>query len=1057
MVVLAAHSSPSSFQLRWGLHCRKPSPGSLRTRFPSSHARVRLARVVACRSAAGEEGDGSQASRASSVGASDPFAGWSGEESDDGPQQKGKLGGIMGVGLAGIFFAAGISFAAISLGRKTAGIKKHMEPLTIEQEVLLASDEQKEKIDSVENESSSTLTEGGHNHAPDPETGISEEQISHVENHDTASNSRVDSIKLEDSSMIEDNGSSGTDVDAFHKTSTQENLNSSNFLDCPSEPTGSDLVSTGEPAHAGDLPSDDFSINASNSNLASSTSYTSIELSDNLETGDLDGQYSSGSDSTNLNFRNQDEVILSVGSEHSKLSSDSSGSKVDHSSDISMFEGSDTLHTNTTLDSQFVSNDIAEAVVPDSGVHDPELQPLLPNDAHTSPSVVHSINANVPPETNSQSNLNLSETLEVPFETTSPSLVGDKLDVEDFGAPALLPVSPLENGSGTGVQYESDRGESSSEMLPQKSFSSAGIPAPSLVSAASQVSPGKVLVPAVIDQVQEQALAALQVLKRELLRRRWLREGNLRQPRNPAAVATMAMVSEEGLVLAVIHLRWRRRRRWQRKVLHRLQNPTAVATTATVAEEGLAPAMESSYSGDGGDSGSGSGLSVLHLVPNLQIKVPLSFAWRLVVVEADIQAGDICSRREYARWLVSASSILSRNTISKVYPAMYIENVTELAFDDVTPDDPDFPSIQGYTRLFQPDKPVTKAQAAIALATGDAAEVVGEELARIEAETMADAAVAAHTALVAEVEKDLNASFEEELTMERQKIDAVEKLAEEARLELEKLKKERAEENNALIRGRAAVESEMEVLSKLRNEVEEQLQSLVSNKMEIAFERERINKLRKEAEKENEVIVQLQYELEVERKALSMARSWAEEEAKRANEQAKALEEARERWERHGLKIVVDENLRDDEIAGTTWLNAGKQWSLEETIKNGESLLDKLKAMALSIKGQSAAVVEKIIQIITSLVSALKQWVSNASQHASELRGDIIEKASKSRDELRANASEFTSSIADRSSKSIQELQDNASGFCSSIRDGAKRAVEDCREGVEKLTQRFKT
>lgn len=30
-----------------------------------------------------------------------------------------------------------------------------------------------------------------------------------------------------------------------------------------------------------------------------------------------------------------------------------------------------------------------------------------------------------------------------------------------------------------------------------------------------------------------------------------------------------------------------------------------------------------------------------------------------------------------------------------MYPAMYIENVTELAFDDVTPEDPDFPFIQG--------------------------------------------------------------------------------------------------------------------------------------------------------------------------------------------------------------------------------------------------------------------------------------------------------------------------------------------------------------------------
>uniref|UniRef100_A0A1D1ZIE1 Huntingtin-interacting protein 1 n=1 Tax=Anthurium amnicola TaxID=1678845 RepID=A0A1D1ZIE1_9ARAE len=723
MAVLAAHPSPTSFQLRWALNCRKPSPASLRIRFPAPDARRRLALLVAAGSPPGGEFVG-PASRESSAGSSDPFSGWSGEEAEGGAPQKGRFGGIMGAGLAGIFLAAGITFAALSLGQKNAGTKRQMEPMKMEQEALLVSDEQNVKIDPVENESSSTLSEEG------PTYGL---------------------------------------------------------------------------------------------------------------------------------------------------------------------------------------------------------------DSNTAP----------------------------------------------------------------------------------------------------QVSPGRILVPAVVDQVQGQALAALQVLK---------------------------------------------------------------------------------------------------------------------VIEADIQPGDICSRREYARWLVSASSILSRSTTSKVYPAMYIENVTELAFDDVTPEDPDFPFIQGlaeaglissklsksdmnvpvgveedpvffypespvsrqdlvswkmalekrqlpevdrkilyqcsgyididkinpeawpaltvdlstrehgiiplafgYTRLFQPDKPVTKAQAAIALATGDADEVVGEELARIEAESMADAAVVAHTALVAQVEKDLNARFEQELTMERQKIDAVEKLAEEARSELEKLKREREEENNALIRGHAAVESEMEILSKLRNEVEEQLQSLMSNKVEIAFERERINKLRKEAEKENEVIVHLQYELEVERKALSMARAWAEKEAKRASEQAKALEEARERWERDGLKVNVDQDLRDEELGGTTWLNAGKRSLIEETIDRGENLLGKLKSMSISIKGKSAAVIEKIIQIIMSVVLALKRQASEAFQHASELRMAIIAKASTSIDEFRENASEFGLSIADKSSKSTQELLENATLLCSTMRDGAKRAVEDCREGMEKITQRFKT
>lgn len=179
---------------------------------------------------------------------------------------------------------------------------------------------------------------------------------------------------------------------------------------------------------------------------------------------------------------------------------------------------------------------------------------------------------------------------------------------------------------------------------------------------------------------------------------------------------------------------------------------------------------------------------------------------------------------------------------------------------------------KGYTRLFQPDKPVTKAQAAIALATGEASDGVSEELARIEAESMAENAVAAHSALVAQVEKDINAIFEKELSIEREKVDAVEKMAEEAKQELERLRSERERDNIALMRERAAIESEMEVLSRLRNELEEQLQGLMSNKVEVSYEKERINKLRKEAETENQEIARLQYELEVERKALSMAR-----------------------------------------------------------------------------------------------------------------------------------------------------------------------------------------
>ncbi|XP_057446177.1 uncharacterized protein LOC130738249 isoform X5 [Lotus japonicus] len=546
-------------------------------------------------------------------------------------------------------------------------------------------------------------------------------------------------------------------------------------------------------------------------------------------------------------------------------------------------------------------------------------------------------------------------------------------------------------------------------------FSAPGIPAPSVVSTALHVLPGKVLVPAAVDQVQGQALAALQVLK---------------------------------------------------------------------------------------------------------------------VIEPDVQPGDLCTRREYARWLVSASSALSRSTISKVYPAMYIGNVTELAFDDITPEDPDFSSIQGlaeagliesrlsrrdiqlpsdeddspvyfspesplsrqdlvswkmalekrqlpeadrkmlyqlsgfidtdkihpnacpalvadlsardqgiialafgYTRLFQPDKPVTKAQAAIALATGDASDIVSEELARIEAESMAENAVTAHSALVAQVEKDINASFEQELLMEREKIDTIERMAEETRLELERLRAEREEDNVALVKERAAIESEMEVFSKLRHEVQDELESLMNNKVEIAYEKERIRKLREQAEVENSEIARLQYELEVERKALSMARAWAEDEAKRVREQARALEEARDRWERHGIKVVVDDDLRKEASAEVTWLNAGEQFSAQGTVGRAESLLDKLKKMGADIRGKSRDIIDKIIHIISLYISKMREWASKTGKQTEELGEAVISKAGKSATELQQSALEF--------------------GF--TIKEGAKRVAGDCREGVEKITQKFKT
>lgn len=72
----------------------------------------------------------------------------------------------------------------------------------------------------------------------------------------------------------------------------------------------------------------------------------------------------------------------------------------------------------------------------------------------------------------------------------------------------------------------------------------------------------------------------------------------------------------------------------------------------------------------------------------------LSILKKLKVIEDDIDAGELCSRREYARWLVRMYSSLERNPKHHIIPAVSLSGSTVAAFDDISFEDPDFESIQ---------------------------------------------------------------------------------------------------------------------------------------------------------------------------------------------------------------------------------------------------------------------------------------------------------------------------------------------------------------------------
>ncbi|PPR84750.1 hypothetical protein GOBAR_AA35964 [Gossypium barbadense] len=72
----------------------------------------------------------------------------------------------------------------------------------------------------------------------------------------------------------------------------------------------------------------------------------------------------------------------------------------------------------------------------------------------------------------------------------------------------------------------------------------------------------------------------------------------------------------------------------------------------------------------------------------------LSILKKLKIIEDEERADELCTRREYARWLVRTSSLLERNPRHRIVPCIALSGSETLAFDDIGANDPDFESIQ---------------------------------------------------------------------------------------------------------------------------------------------------------------------------------------------------------------------------------------------------------------------------------------------------------------------------------------------------------------------------
>ncbi|XP_047974531.1 uncharacterized protein LOC125216802 [Salvia hispanica] len=370
---------------------------------------------------------------------------------------------------------------------------------------------------------------------------------------------------------------------------------------------------------------------------------------------------------------------------------------------------------------------------------------------------------------------------------------------------------------------------------------------------------------------------------------------------------------------------------------------------------------------------------------------------KLKIIEDSVSADELCTRREYARWLVRANSQLERSRRHRLNPFAALCGSRITAFDDVGVEDPDFEHIQtlaeagiirsklsdgnhgsnlngdkelsyfsperlisrqdlvtwiakieydvvagidkemarrsigfldvkeissdallelfadyqadrksitrgvfGQSRRFQPSKPCTKAQAAVALTCGRVTEFIQAEISRLEAEKLAKEIELKELMTEILERGDIKEYWEQKMEKERKRGLEVEVEYRSAIMALEEERIAQESGSAELVKQKAALECQEQLLSSIKAEVTEMSEILSVEKAKYDDELHGIQETRHDLQAKYEELIDAKSILEAEIEALRILRSWVEDEAKKSQARAKVLEEAGRRWKWDG-------------------------------------------------------------------------------------------------------------------------------------------------------------
>lgn len=367
---------------------------------------------------------------------------------------------------------------------------------------------------------------------------------------------------------------------------------------------------------------------------------------------------------------------------------------------------------------------------------------------------------------------------------------------------------------------------------------------------------------------------------------------------------------------------------------------------------------------------------------------------KLKIIEDDVSADELCTKREYARWLVRANLLLERDPRHRIFSSSLPSGSIISAFDDVNAEDRDYGSIQalaeagiipsklsgnsnsaldsskvqgevyfspdrfisrqdlinwkaqleykvmpgikekisrtkvdfmdmkeissdaspeffidmlagdrsivrkvfGQSKRFQPNKPSTKAQSAVALTSGRMTEVIHTELLRLEAEKLSREAEAEEIRSQLLNRGDIQSFWSEKIKDEKIRGFEVEKdyLAAVSDLEEERIVHVNCLTEN--LKEKAAMECQSQLLFRLKDEVDEMSERLACERTGYMAEQRNLQDMLNELQNKQEGVLDVKSILEAEKEALRILRSWVEDEARKNQARAKVLEEVGRRW-----------------------------------------------------------------------------------------------------------------------------------------------------------------